>query len=150
MWNSQKWKCPQNNSKGVLQLLLWRGRQRVKGWEFFSLTKFLRKDTLPPSRVLRFSHRGSLEKTANNSRRHPWFPPEMTSEKISCSWRVSNQIWLAAANFPRGKNKQKHYPDLGSDASSVWNSQTLFRGETSDSVTKCRLFPQASLRREWR
>ena len=53
--------------------------------------------------------------------------------------------------MPRGKfdsTNQKHYPDLGSDASSVWNSalvsQTSFGGETSGSVAKCRLFSEAS------
>ena len=35
---------------------------------------------------------------------------------------------------------QKHYPDMGSDASSVWNfctgfSETSFGGETSGSIT---------------
>ena len=44
---------------------------------------------------------------------------------------------------------QKHYPDLGSDALSVWNfgavSQTSFGGETSSSVAKCRLFSQATV-----
>ena len=45
---------------------------------------------------------------------------------------------------PHGKfdsANQKHYPDLGSDTSSVWNSvlisQTSFGGETSGSVAKC-------------
>ena len=47
---------------------------------------------------------------------------------------------------PRGKfisTNQKHYPDLGSDASSALVSQTSFGGETSGSVAKCRLFSQA-------
>ena len=42
---------------------------------------------------------------------------------------------------------QKHYPDLGSKASSVWKfcarSQTSFRGETVGGVAKRRLFSQA-------
>ena len=42
----------------------------------------------------------------------------------------------------------KQYPDLGSDASSVINfalvSQTSFGGETSGSITKCRLFSRAN------
>ena len=42
---------------------------------------------------------------------------------------------------------QKNYPDVGSDASSVWNFcarfQTSFRGETVGGVAKCRLFSQA-------
>ena len=44
---------------------------------------------------------------------------------------------------------QKHYPDLSSDTSSVWNSalvsQTSFRGETSGGVVKCRLFSHGSV-----
>ena len=39
------------------------------------------------------------------------------------------------------------YPDLGSDASSVWNfcarfSGVIFRGNHSGSITKCQLFSQ--------
>ena len=30
-------------------------------------------------------------------------------------------IILVEINLPRGKTNQKHYPDLGSNASSVWN-----------------------------
>ena len=46
-------------------------------------------------------------------------------------------------------SNQKHYPDLGSDTSSVWNfctvfvSQTSFRGKTGGGVAKCRLFSQS-------
>ena len=51
----------------------------------------------------------------------------------------------------RGKfdsSNQKHYPDLGSDPSSVNGisalvSQIPFGGETSGSVAKCLLFSQA-------
>ena len=37
------------------------------------------------------------------------------------------------SNFPRGMTNQRHYPDLGSDASSVWNfcacfSEVIWRG----------------------
>ena len=42
--------------------------------------------------------------------------------------------WLVETNFPHGTTNQKHYPDLGSDASS----------ETSGRVAKCQLFSQAS------
>ena len=39
---------------------------------------------------------------------------------------------------------QKHYLDLGSDMSSVWNLCTRsFRGGTSGGVAKCQLFSQA-------
>ena len=52
---------------------------------------------------------------------------------------------------PLGKfdsTNQKHYPDLGSDESSVISalvSQTLFGGETSGSVAKGPLFSQATM-----
>jgi len=41
---------------------------------------------------------------------------------------------LAEANFPLGTTNQKHYPDLGSDTSSVWNfcvrfSDVISRGK---------------------
>ena len=45
---------------------------------------------------------------------------------------------------------QKHYPDLGSDASQygisafVSRAQTSFGGETSGGVAKCRLFSQST------
>ena len=56
------------------------------------------------------------------------------------------------AAVPREKydsTTQKHYPDLGSDASSVWIAalvcQTSFGGETSGSVAKYRLFSQDTI-----
>ena len=80
------------------------------------------------------------------------------------SWRVRNERrnsilmthhhpdlgcasdWLKQVSY-RGTTNQKHYPDLGSGSSSVWNSalisQTSFRGETSGDVTKCQLFSHA-------
>ena len=55
--------------------------------------------------------------------------------------RSGKCFWLVESNFPRGTNNQKHYPDLGSDASSVWNFCARFSGviwrETSGSVAKC-------------
>ena len=54
---------------------------------------------------------------------------------------------MVEANFPRGATNQKHYPNLGGDASqygiSAFASQTSFRGETSGGFAKCRLFSQA-------
>ena len=55
-----------------------------------------------------------------------WFPREMTSEKRAQKFHTddaslpksSASVW-AEANFPRGTTNQKHYPDLGSAASSV-------------------------------
>ena len=52
--------------------------------------------------------------------------------------------------MPRGKfvsTDQKHYPDLGNDASSAWNFCACFLdvigGETSSSDAKCLLFSHA-------
>ena len=47
-------------------------------------------------------------------------------------------------------SNQKHYPDLGSDASSVMEfsvlvSQTSFRGETAGGVAKRQLFSQVTV-----
>ena len=59
--------------------------------------------------------------------------------------------YLVESNFPLGRTNQKHYPDLGSDALSVWNfgavSLKSFGGETSGSVAKCRLFSQGRVKR---
>ena len=61
-------------------------------------------------------------------------------------------VLLKTAAVPREKfdsTNQKHYPDLGSDASSVWISalvsQPSFGGETSGSVAKYRLFSQDTI-----
>ena len=61
-------------------------------------------------------------------------------------------VLLKTAAVPREKfdsTNQKYYPDLGSDASSVWISalvsQTSFGGETSGSVAKYRLFSQDTI-----
>ena len=46
-------------------------------------------------------------------------------------------------------SNQNHYPDLGGDASSAWNSlfvsQASFRGKTSDGDGRCRLFCQGTI-----
>ena len=73
-----------------------------------------------------------------------------TSAEIPYWWRVTTQIkvWCFWLVVPLGKfasTNQKHYPDLGSDVSSVWNfCARSFRGETSGGVTKCRLFLRLS------
>ena len=86
--------------------------------------------------------------------RHLWFPCKMMSEKqhrnsILMMHHYSDlgiaSDWLKQISY--GTTNQKHYPDLSSDASSVWNfcavSQTSFRGETRGGVAKCWLFSQA-------
>ena len=61
-------------------------------------------------------------------------------------------VLLKTAAVPHEKfdsTNQKHYPDLGSDASSVWISvlvsQPSFGGETSGSVAKYPLFSQDTI-----
>ena len=50
------------------------------------------------------------------------------------------------------QSTEKHYLDLGSATSSVWNlsgvlvTQTSFRGVTRGGIAKCRRFSQAALR----
>ena len=44
-----------------------------------------------------------------------------TSAEIPYWWRVTTQIWLVVPGGKFDSANQKHYPDLGSDASSVWN-----------------------------
>ena len=58
----------------------------------------------------------------------------MTSEKREQKFHTDDVslpilgkcLWLIEAHFPHGKTNQKHYPDLGTDASSVWNFCTCF------------------------
>ena len=81
------------------------------------------------------------EKTANIWRRYHWFPRRTTSEKQVQKFHADDaslprsRQWfrLVESNFSRGMTNLKHYPDLGSDASSVWNfcarfSDVIWRG----------------------
>ena len=100
---------------------------------------------------------GSPEKTADISRRYHWLPCEMTSEKQAQKFHTDDAtllssikcFWLVEDNFPHGTTYQKHYPNQGRVASSVWNfrarfCQTSIPGETSAGVAECRLFPQTT------
>ena len=68
-------------------------------------------------------------KTDDIAQRHQKFLREMTSEKRAHKFHTDDAslpktgqcFWLVEANFTSGTTNQKHYPDLGSDASSVWN-----------------------------
>ena len=93
------------------------------------------------------------EKTDDVSRCHHGFPHEMTSDrqtsaKIPYWWRVTFKITvvlLIGWKFP--STNQKHYPDLGSDASTVWNFCACFSDVISargDGVASCRLFSQTT------
>ena len=80
----------------------------------------------------------------------------MTSEKLVqkfhtdvASLPISGLcFWLVMLHRKFALTNQKHYSDLGGDASLVWNlctcSQASFHRETSGSVSKSWLFSQAS------
>ena len=89
-----------------------------------------------------FTNLGFLqpEKTPDISWRHGWFPRRMTSEKWAqkfhtddvslarsgqCPWLVRNLIHPI-------RSTTQNYPDLGSDASSVWN----FCARSSDVISR--------------
>ena len=94
-------------------------------------------------------------------RTQPTFPEAITG--FLAKWRLGNErgnsilmtmmmslpgsgqwIWLAEARFPRGTANRKHYSDLGSEASSVWNfcsrSSEVISPETSGGVAKFGFF----------
>ena len=103
--------------------------------------------------------------TAANSRSHHWFTREITAETphwwrvITQKWRVvvltgSASDWLKICLI---KSECKHYPDLGSETTSVWFFllvfQTSFRRGTSEGVAKRGLLSYArepKQRRRWR
>ena len=83
---------------------------------------------------------------------HHRFLHEMTSDRETCAkipywWRVTFKISVVLVigwKFP--SSNQKHDPDLGSDASTVWNfcacfSHVISRG---GGVALCRLFSQTT------
>ena len=79
----------------------------------------------------------------------PWNYILGTSGEIHYWWCVTTQISVLSTVYfwllvPWGKfasTNQKHYPNLGSGTSSVWNSC----GKTSGGITKYRLFSQANI-----
>ena len=80
-----------------------------------------------------------------NSRRHRWFPREMTSEKsILMTRRHHPDLGIASDWLKQILANQRHYPTRHQYGISSLVSQTSFRGETSGGVAaKCRLFSQA-------
>ena len=88
-------------------------------------------------------------------RKQPTFCDNSTG--FPAKWRLRNKrrnsilktwvvLWLANANIPRGIASQKHFPDLGGNASSQWNFYARFSDvisrETNGGVAKCLLFSQ--------
>ena len=69
------------------------------------------------------------EKTADIGDATTGFHRQMTSEKRAQKFHTDDAslprsgycFWLVESNFPRSTTNQTHYPDLGSDASSVLN-----------------------------
>ena len=109
------------------------------------------------------------EKTANIWRCFHWFPLQMTFEKWAQKFHtdeasLSRSGWCFRLVVLGGKfdsASERHYPDLVSDTSSVWNfcahfsnviwrgnqwwcCQVSFHGETNGGVVKCWLFSQAN------
>ena len=83
-------------------------------------------------------------------RKQPTFRDDTTSFPVK--WRPRNDTTCQIGVVLRigwkfASTNQKHYPDLGSDASSVWNFCTRFSDviwrETSGDVAKCRLLSKA-------
>ena len=84
------------------------------------------------------------------NRRHFATPPTVSSRKMSEKRvqkfhiddaslpRCGQCSWLVEANFTSGTTNQKHYPNPGSDASSVWNFCVVV------TLRICRLFSQAT------
>ena len=76
-----------------------------------------------------------LEKTNQISRRHFWFPREMTSEERAQKFHTDD------VSLPRSEK----WHVISTGFSSVLVSQMSFRGETSCGISKCRQFPQVNL-----
>ena len=91
------------------------------------------------------------------SRRHLWFPREMTSEKRVQKFHTDDaSLTRCASDWSCrifASINQKSYPDLDSARHqygiSALVSQTSFCGETSGGVAKCRLFSLTSCRRRF-
>ena len=101
-----------------------------------------------------YCHRHQPEKTAHISwLHHSGFPMKQVwgmSPEIPYWWRSShypdlgiNCFWLGMLLRKFASTNQKHYPDLGSDTSSVWNFCAIST-DTGDGIAKCQLFSQAT------
>ena len=68
---------------------------------------------------------GTLLPCSSSLRKHHhWFPNDVwkTSAKLPFWWRVTTQIWkMLLIGWSKFSANQKHYPDLGTDSSSIWN-----------------------------
>ena len=56
---------------------------------------------------------------------HLLFPREITSEDLEQKFPADDRV-VVLIGWKFASTNQKHYPDLGSDASSVWNFCTCF------------------------
>ena len=88
--------------EGILSVML----DRKKNTKFYLAWENRRHFATPPT----VSPRKSSEKRAQKYHKDDASLP-----------RSGQCFWLVEANFTSGTTNQKHYPDLGSDASSVWN-----------------------------
>ena len=67
---------------------------------------------------------------SENSRHLATLPLVSPPNDVCSQWETSAEIpycfWFVESNFPRGATNQKQDPDLGNDASSVWNFYPRF------------------------
>ena len=80
------------------------------------------------------------DSTAGSPRNDVW---EKTSAKNPYWWLVATQIWVVLLiGWSKFSTNQKPCPDLGGDASSLWNFCPRFSDVISREVAKCRLSSQ--------
>ena len=98
-----------------------------------------------------FRTRYKPENTTDISRLHHCFPVKwrlrtaVRKEDINSILMTSTtRIWVVLLiGWSKSSTNQKHYLDLGSDASSVWNFCTCFSDVISQNLAKCWLFLEA-------
>ena len=129
------WYCPEYDETSTLSLffirMLFFRPKLILGWKYSCIILKLYFMTFP----------FYPEKTADIWRRYHWFPRQMTSEKRAQKFHTDDASLLSSGQcfwlvVPRGKvisTNKKHYPDVGSDASSVRNfysrfSEVIWRG----------------------
>ena len=110
----------------------WKRRRQRKREEssLQSLSLFLEFFTSPRSLLSEGPEQASVRKRPTFRNVTTGFPRNdvwETNAEIPFWWRDSTKIWVVLLiGWKFSSTNQKHYPDLGSDASSVWNFCTRF------------------------
>ena len=114
---------------------------RYTGWKingFWSGHKVDKRTALPSVTLAHYHGLRKQPTCCEPPRVCPWNDVWETSAETPYWWSVTTQIWVVLLigwnKFPTipGTTNQKHYLDLGSDASSVWN----FCAGFSDVITR--------------